>query len=170
MGAIRNKMITKTKYSTKIGDIFSVEIGPKGKKYFQLIAFDLTQLNSDVIRVFKHVYSVDSNPDFLEVLMGDVEFYAHCVTKLGLKMNFWKREYNVSEIGDYTNILFRSSGDSSELKTSNNWWVWKINESQQFVGELKGKNRMAEIGSVIPPDSIVYRMRTGSYDFAYPDF
>ncbi len=162
--------MTKTKSNTKIGDIFSVEIGPAEKKYFQLIAFDLTQLNSDVIRVFRRIYSEDSNPDFLEVVKGDVEFYAHCVTRLGLKMKFWKREYNVSDVGDYTNILFRSSGDSPEAKTSKNWWVWKINQSQQFVGELKGENRMAEIGSVMPPDSIVCRIRTGNYDFAYPDF
>ena len=34
---------------TKIGDVFSVKLDNEVKKYFQLIAFDLTQLNSDVI-------------------------------------------------------------------------------------------------------------------------
>lgn len=38
---------------TKIGDIFSVPISDKEKRYMQLIAFDLTQLNSDVVRIFK---------------------------------------------------------------------------------------------------------------------
>lgn len=38
---------------TKIGDIFSIQIDEKVKRYFQLIAYDLAQLNSDVIRVFK---------------------------------------------------------------------------------------------------------------------
>ena len=38
--------------TTKIGDIFSVNINETEKKYFQLIAFDQTQLNSDVIRAF----------------------------------------------------------------------------------------------------------------------
>lgn len=37
---------------TKAGDTFSVDIGNGYCKYFQLIAFDLTQLNSDVIRCF----------------------------------------------------------------------------------------------------------------------
>lgn len=38
---------------TKVGDVFSVKLDNEMKKYFQLIAFDLTQLNSDVIRAFK---------------------------------------------------------------------------------------------------------------------
>ncbi len=41
---------------TKVGDVFSVKLDNEVKKYFQLIAFDLTQLNSDVIRAFKKVY------------------------------------------------------------------------------------------------------------------
>jgi hypothetical protein len=46
-----------TRISTKIGDVFSAKIDGNTKKYFQLIAFDLTQLNSDVIRGFKKVYT-----------------------------------------------------------------------------------------------------------------
>ncbi|RYD87997.1 MAG: hypothetical protein EOP54_27945 [Sphingobacteriales bacterium] len=34
--------------NTKIGDVFCVKIDDSTKKYFQLIAYDLTQLNSDV--------------------------------------------------------------------------------------------------------------------------
>lgn len=48
---------------TKIGDVFSAKTDEKTKKYFQLIAYDLTQLNSDVIRVFKERYPINSNPD-----------------------------------------------------------------------------------------------------------
>ncbi|MBA4774770.1 hypothetical protein ACQZ46_06785 [Agrobacterium salinitolerans] len=71
---------------TKIGDVFEVKIDGVGKKYFQLIAFDLTQLNSDVIRAFKEVYPDDVVPKVTEILSGDIDFYAHCVTKLGVKM------------------------------------------------------------------------------------
>ena len=39
--------------STKIGDVFSVKVDENNKKYFQLVAFDLTQLNSNAIRAFK---------------------------------------------------------------------------------------------------------------------
>ena len=46
---------------TKIGDVFSAKTNENTKKYFQLIAYDLTQLNSDVIRVFKEQYPINSN-------------------------------------------------------------------------------------------------------------
>ncbi len=162
--------------NTKIGDIFSVKIDESNKKYFQLIAFDLTQLNSDVIRAFKKVYSINSNPDLLEIVNGEVEFYAHCVTKIGLKMNFWESVGNIANTGSTTNILFRGTNDSGskpgeQIKISHKWYIWKINDNDfTSVGKLEGENRKAEIGSVIPPDSIVHRMQTGEYDFVYPDY
>jgi len=41
---------------TKIGDVFSVPINEEEKRYMQLIAFDLTQLNSDVVRILKKIF------------------------------------------------------------------------------------------------------------------
>jgi len=38
---------------TKIGDIFSIDLDSKTKKYFQYVTNDETMLNSSVIRVFK---------------------------------------------------------------------------------------------------------------------
>jgi hypothetical protein len=156
--------------NTKIGDIFSVKIDDSSKKYFQYIISDLTQLNSDVIRVFSKVYPVSFSPEISEIVGGEIEFYAHCVTKLGLKMGYWEKVGNTNNVGDFNDVLFRSSGDNPQTKVSDDWWVWKINEDQKQVGKLEGENRKAEIGSVIPPDIIVYRMQTGEYDFAYPDF
>lgn len=158
-----------TRINTKIGDVFSVKID-NNKKYFQYIVSDLTQLNSDVIRAFKKVYPINAHPDLSEIVNGEVEFYAHCVTKLGLKMGYWESVGNISDVGNFDNVLFRSSGDNPQTRISQNWWVWKINEEQKPVGKLAGENRKAEIGSVIPPDSIVYRMQTGKYDFVYPEF
>ena len=59
MGTIWYKM---KRVRTKIGDMFSVKVSENEKKYFQLIAFDLTQLNSDVIRAFKKVYGIEEQP------------------------------------------------------------------------------------------------------------
>ncbi len=84
------------KTNTKIGDVFSVKIDGSSKKYFQLVAFDLTQLNSDVIRAFKIMYPLNANPDLSEIVNGEVEFYAHCVTKLVLKMNYWEGVGNIA--------------------------------------------------------------------------
>ncbi|MBL7812919.1 MAG: hypothetical protein JNL57_11895 [Bacteroidetes bacterium] len=156
--------------NTKIGDVFSVKIDDKSKKFFQYIVSDLTQLNSDVIRAFKEVYPINANPNLSEIVNGEVEFYAHCVTKLGLKMGYWESVGNISNVGNFDKVLFRSSEDNPQKRVSQNWWVWKINQEQKPVGKLAGDNRKAEIGSVIPSDSIVHRMQTGMYDFVYPEF
>ena len=39
-----------------------------------------------------------------------------------------------------------------------------------YVGELEGENRKAEIGVVVNPFDIVQRIKTGYYDFVYPQF
>lgn len=161
--------------NTKIGDVFSVKID-NNKKYFQYIVSDLTQLNSDVIRAFKKVYPINAHPDLSEIVNGEVEFYAHCVTKLGLKMGYWESVGNISDVGKTDHILFRDTNDAGsipgeQIKISHKWYVWKINDNDFMrVGKLVGENRKAEIGSVIPPDSIVHRMQTGKYDFVYPEF
>jgi hypothetical protein len=156
--------------NTKIGDVFSVKIDDNSKKYFQYVVSDLTQLNSDVIGAFKKEYPINANPDLSEIVSGEVEFYAHCVTKLGIKMGYWEKVGNIADVENFDEVLFRSSGDNPQTKISKNWWIWKINEEQKPVGKLEGENRRAEIGSIMPPDSIVHRMQTGRYDFVYPEF
>lgn len=163
--------------NTKIGDIFAVKLDNGSKKYFQLIAFDLIQLNSDVIRVFKKSYSVNDDIDLLEIINDEVDFYAHCVTKLGVKMGLWEVIGNVSEIGDISNIVFRNTNDygakvnEEKIKISEKWYIWHINDEDfTRVGKLEGENRKAEIGVVINPYSIVERIKTGKYDFVYPEF
>tara|TARA_R110002124_G_scaffold239758_1_gene404914 strand:+ start:175 stop:657 length:483 start_codon:yes stop_codon:yes gene_type:complete len=155
--------------NTKIGDVFSVKIDNTSKKYLQYIVSDLTQLNSDVIRAFKKVYPIDATPKLSEIVKGEIEFYAHCVTKWGIKLGYWESVGNISDVGEF-NVLFRTSGDNPQTKISRNWWIWKINEEQKQIGKLEVENRKAEIGSVIPPDSIVHRMQTGKYDFVYPEY
>ena len=159
------------KVNTKIGDVFSVNISGNSKKYLQYIISDLTQLNSDVIRTFKTEYLVDKHPNLSELINDEVDFYAHCVTKWGVKLGYWEKIGNIANVGRTDHILFRSSSDygNPQIKISQNWWVWKINENQKKVGKLEGENRKAEIGLIINPESIVHRMRTGEYDFKkYP--
>jgi hypothetical protein len=157
--------------NTRLGDVFSVIIDGNSKKYFHHVANDLTQLNSDVIRAFKTTYPLDANPELKEIVKGEIGFYAHCVIKWGIKFGFWQKVGNCSDVGK-VDVLFRSSSDDGnpQIKVSHNWWVWKINEEQKRVGRLEGENQNAEIGSVIPPDSIVHRLRTGQYDFVYPSY
>lgn len=162
--------------NTKIGDIFSVKIDDHNKKYFQYVVSDLSQLNSDVIRAFKQIYPINANPDLSEIVNGEVEFYAHCVTKLGLKMGYWENIGNNDNTGNVVTVLFRDTNDygsmpNEQVKVSNNWYVWRVNDNNfTQVGKLEGESQRAEIGIVISPDSIVYRMKTGVYDFVYPEF
>lgn len=158
--------------NTRIGDVFSAQVCVSGKKYLQYIANDLTQLNGDVIRAFSRIYPIAANPGLSEVVNDTVDFYAHCVTKWGIKYGFWERVGNIGEVGPTDHILFRSSADygNPEVKVSHNWWVWKINAQQQYVGTLKEAYHGAEIGAIMDPESIVARMSTGSYDGFYPDY
>lgn len=158
--------------TTKIGDVFSVKISEKTKKYFQLIAFDKTQLNSDVIRAFKKEYPIDSTTELNQIIADEVDFYAHCVTKTGEKIGYWKKIGNTKELGNITRILFRDSNDYGlfpcQKIISDRWYIWHINDEKfTYVGKLIGENRNAEIGLIINPESIVYRMKTGIYDFRY---
>ncbi len=164
--------------NTKIGDVFSVKVDENSEKYFQYIISDLTQLNSDVIRSFKKKYPIDANPDLLEIVESEVEFYAHCVTILGIKMGFWEKVGNINIVGDTSQILFRDTNDyghkvgEEPIRVSKKWYVWHVNDRDfTRVGELVGDYRKAEIGLVMNPQRIVDRIKTGDYGFtAYPAY
>lgn len=167
----------KKRNNTSIGDIFSVKINDRQKKYFQLIAFDLTQLNSDVIRAFKRIYNLDESPDLSSIIDDEIDFYTHCVTKLGLKMELWEKVGNDSDVGETEHILFRATEDygvkqgEEPIKVSNNWYIWQINDKDfTDVGKLKGENRKAEIGIVINPLGVIELMKGNKYPVNYPDF
>lgn len=162
---------------TKIGDVFVVNIDNYNKKYFQLIAYDLTQLNSDVIRAFKKTYPIDANPDLREIVNEEVGFYSHCITKLGLKMNLWKNVGNIEDVGNTSDILFRDTNDyglkigEDPIKISNNWYIWRINDkSFTHVGKLRGENQKAEIGLIINPLGIIELLKGNKYPVNYPEF
>ncbi len=165
------------KTKTKIGDIFSAMIDENTKKYFQLIAFDFTQLNSDVIRAFSKKYEVSENPSLDEIIQDDVEFYAHCITDLGKKMKLWERVGSITNVGSLDHILFRDTNDygqkigEEQIKISHKWYIWKINDKDfTRVGELTGENRKAEIGIVINPLGIIELLKGNKYPLFYPDY
>jgi hypothetical protein len=163
-------------YTTK-GDIFSVKIDENHKKYFQLIEYDLTQLNSDVIRAFKRIYLLYENPALSDIINGEVDFYAHCVTKIGVKLNLWEKAGNIKDTGDISLPLFRGTSDygckmgEEPIKVSNKWYVWRINVKDfTNVGKLKGENRKSYIGMVINPLGIIELLKGNKYPPLYPDF
>ena len=155
---------------TKIGDIFLVKL-ENSQRYFQYITNDMTQLNSSVIRAFEKHYPLDSLPNLTEVVKGKVDFYAHVVLRWGIELGYWEKAGKNPNIGQLNHILFRDSIDyGKQMKISQNWYVWNINEKFRTVGKLVGENQKADIGIVVSPDQIVERIKTGKYSFSYPGF
>ena len=157
----------------KIGDVFSVPLDEKSRRYFQCVAIDHTQLDSDVIRVFKSTYQIDAQPDLHEIVSGEIAFYTHVIVKLGIKMKLWEKVGSVP-YQEKANVLFRHSWDFGKpgIKVSERWCVWRINEDFRNVGKLEGDFQKAEIGIVFAPPDIVERMRTGAgpSDFVDPGY
>lgn len=165
-----------TRVITKTGDIFSAEINGGYKKFFQYVSNDLTQLNSNVIRAFKQVYPVDATPDPSEIVNDEIDFYAHCVIKFGLKMKLWEKVDNTIDIGNLTEVLFRESEDygtkpgENPVLLSHHWYVWKINRSFTRVGKLEGPNKKAYIGLVFNPYGIIELLKGNKYPVSYPGY
>ena len=162
--------------NTKIGDVFRVNLDNGYCKYFQYVISDLTQLNSDVIRVFKKEYPAETTVPLHEIVKGDIDFYAHCVTKIGQKLGLWKKVGNTNDVGEVHHILFRGTSDSGTkrgvepIKVSEKWYVWRINDRDfTRVGRLIGEKRKAEIGVVVNTFDIIDRIQTGKYKFVYPE-
>ncbi|MDQ1803095.1 hypothetical protein RAH57_03800 [Chryseobacterium sp. CKR4-1] len=165
------------KIKTQIGDIFSIPINDEEKRYMQLIAIDLTQLNSDVVRIFEKKYFLEENPNDETIINDKILNYAHCVCDLGLKMNLWIKTGSNSNIGNIGSILFRDTDDygvgpgEEPIRISNNWFVWHINdETFTKVGKLDEKNRDSYIGIVINPLGIVEIAKGNKYPINYPEF
>ncbi|MDP3661549.1 MAG: hypothetical protein Q8R17_01745 [bacterium] len=151
-----------------LGDCFAVEMEDSSIKYFQYLGNDLTQLNSQVIRVFKTPYTGKVNLN--QVAKGDVAFYAHTFIKIGLKLRYWKKVGTVSQV-EHPQVLFRNTNDygNPAIKVSEQWHVWKVNDPFSKVGREDLRHLNTEIGVVVSPESIVHRIRTGKYDFVYPE-
>ncbi len=155
----------------RLGDVFSVDLGDRTKKYFQYVATDLTQLNSQVIRAFSKKYLMADAPALRDVVDGQIEFHAHVVIRWGIQMNLWQKVGTVKEIRP-VNMQFRDSSDytNPEVGSVRKLFVWTVNEPTRKVGRLEGDDRHAEIGLVVSPLDILHRMRTGKYGFGYPGY
>src|SRR3989338_10410086 len=154
----------------KVGDIFEVLLKNGTKGYVQYIGNDITQLNSDVVRIFKKRYSSDVTPSLEEIVKGEIEFYAHVVgVEVGEEDGSWKRIGNSKELGDPKAPFFRDSRDfGNKVKISERWSVWHMNEEMIYVGKLDVENVRADIGYVTWPQKVIERMQTGKYSDSYP--
>ncbi|MBO4785804.1 MAG: hypothetical protein J5510_01915 [Prevotella sp.] len=148
---------------TKVGDVFCVKVDDNHKKYFQYIINDLTQLNSDVIRVFKENYPIDALPELEEIVHAEIDFYSHCVISVGVKRGLWEKIGNIKEAGDTENIIFKDKLDYTRIDIQNDWRIWHINRDIICVENLNFKDKQTHLGLVFQPEQIVHKTRTGSY-------
>ena len=162
------------RFVCRIGDVFAVTIDRSCVKYLQYVANDRTQLASNVIRVFKKSYPSRLTPQLDDVVRGEVDFHAHCLVRLGVRLGVWSKVGHAAPVGD-VDVLFRDTNDvvaspsGERVQVSHTWYVWHINDHEFTpVGRLTGRAKQAEIGFVIPPDEIVKRMKTGRYEFFCP--
>lgn len=155
----------------RLGDLFRVRVDQSTDGYFQYVVDDVTQLSSQVVRVFAKTATDPGASDPESVAAGDVAFHAHVMLRDGLKRGFWEFVGHADPPA-LDGILFRDSGDYGrpEVKISRDWYVCRPNQEQHRVGALEPPLQVAEIGVVIPPESLIHRIRHGKYDFVYPDF
>lgn len=89
---------------TKIGDLFSVDLDGKTKRFFQYVAIDESMLGGSVIRVFKRKYDIDAEPSFDEIVNDEVDFYTHTSLKIGIQEEYWQKIGRNLNVGDTENI------------------------------------------------------------------
>ena len=92
---------------TKIGDLFSVDLDGKTKRFFQYVAIDESMLGGSVIRVFKRKYDIDAEPSFDEIVNDEVDFYTHTSLKIGIQEEYWQKIGRNLNVGDTENIFLR---------------------------------------------------------------
>ena len=156
----------------KIGDVFQISPEEGRIKFFQYVENDATQLGSAIIRAFKQDYGADESIDLAMIAHGEIEFHAHCFLRLGINMECWTKAGKAS-IATGKAPLFRDTYDygraawEEPILISSNWVVWCINQPFRTVKELRGEYQQAEIGMVMSPVDIVYRMHHGAYNLPF---
>ena len=159
---------------TKIGDIFRVPLGDGRIRFFQFIAKDESNLNADVICVYKRHYNAIDKPLIDEIVNDSIDFYAYTLINLGVKSSIWGK-YGSCPINTdrVSSIVFRDSLDYGKYPkqtiVSKQWVVWRINGPRLFVGELPKQYYSSDVGGVYAPEHIIYRLKTGEMpDKYYP--
>ena len=149
--------------TTRIGDIFCAEdIDGKHKRYFQYIARDLTELNSQVGRFFKRKYPIGYNPSMEEIVNDKIDFYSHLTFQQGLKDGSWYKVGKCKDIGNVNEVQFRWCGSIYAPKAYN-WYIWNINKDIVHIGEATREYKKISLGGVYPTCDIMHKLRTGKY-------
>lgn len=145
---------------TKIGNIFCVEVDGMYKCFFQYVANDIYQLNSSVIRVFSRHYDMDYVPNMDEIVNDKVSFYSHTVLRAGIYYGAWYKVGTHKDVGDLNEIAFRmhEEYDIAERTKSYRWYMWKLDGTKKFIGEMTDEYRHLDVGFVYAYTNVVHRI------------
>ena len=157
--------MAEKRHRSLVGDIFEIQLPNGGKRYLQFIGWDKTVygLGGDVVRVFKKNYAESGQPSLAEIVIDEVEFYAHIYhITIGTKAGLWKRFGNFKQNMGKTKPFFYQ-GPSYPTLTESSWIMWQMDGEHWETTKEKIMSGNADMGGVMPPKSVYERILNGRY-------
>lgn len=158
----------------KIGNIFKVKLEDGTIRYFQYVGKDKSELNGDVIAIFKRTYP-DTPVDPEIIIDDEIECFMHTSVLAGIKLGVWEQYSSLPPQIAEKDIFFRDSQDIGKYPrqhyVSHRWVIWAMNGERRYVGTLPEEYYNTDLGGIYAPKHVVYRLETGERpDKFYPDY
>lgn len=156
------------------GSIFKVKLGDERIRYFQFLGKDKSELNGDVIAIFKNHYTNESvTPEM--VANDEIECIMHTSVLAGIKLGLWERVFSSPIKIIEKEISFKTSLDYGlyprQYIVSHRWVIWSMNEEKRYVGVLPKEHYNAALGCIYAPMHVISRLETGEEPAKfYPGF
>lgn len=156
------------------GDIFKVLLKDGIIRYFQFIGRDRSELNGDVIVIFKKQYDNESN-DPETITSDEIECFMHTSLLAGIKLGLWEKVHSLQVRIRECEVFFKESQDEGLYPrrhfVSHHWVVWAMNADRLYVGTLPEEYYNTDLGGIYAPIHVIYRLETGERpDRFYPDY
>lgn len=137
-------------------------------------------MNTQVIRVFKTIYSHEYNPSIKEIVNDEIDFYAHTIVSAGIKDNVWYKigtsnDCGLDKLDKITFALYFTVDELTGLPllqaNGSQWKIWKPNERIIWSNDINDLSpKYLEIGSILPIHQIVNRLINGYYSFTAREY
>lgn len=147
----------------KIGDVY--ESRRSSIPYIlQLVARDLTQLNSDVVAIWKIGEDVD-----VENLKNIKPYiFVHTTVLAGERLGFWKRIGKIAPV-DYDKVRFKQpdidylADEIEDEQKCGRWHTWQINGEWKTISKNLFDDNSIFQGGVEPPFAVNYFIEHGRW-------
>lgn len=156
------------------GNIFKVKLNDESIRFFQFIGKDQSELNGDVIAIFKKHYTNESiTPEM--VVDDSFDCFMHTSVLAGVKLGLWERVFSSPVRIIEKDVLFRSSLDyglyPGQHFISHRWVIWSMNDQRHYVGTLPKDYYNVSLGGIYAPKHVISRLETGKEPaLFYPDY